>query len=455
MTDVELSDPEAARRWLRQGIGLTVAAAPSRAALTWCLELAADGQPLPPPGFVADVGELLLGRATPTKPNRPPAFPGGLLRAYEDHVLGKFYADRTFERAADFVRRLRARDQIRGIAYVIRQFREGHPFVGVNLSPAAIKSLLDATFGDLLVQSWEDAEGNLLIDQYRDLVRATRGAADILGPADLAELEHGLALGEFSQRLAYRQVVDAAARLEAMLPSAPPPHQSSRREAPARVFDEDAYPVGGFASIANRGSIESLLHSQLAYMETAADADRPDLFDVKFLRDELLYYSRDENQFLRRRRSFVIELQADLATARFKDPDAPYQRIVLVQALVVAVVRRLTAWLNAEALAFELVIDSSLNAEIELLELILRDEIEAGTVTMVTPTPETTIADRYERLSRRSLCRAVTIGAEPIEVLEIDRLTVAARPMVNGEPAVSAGLDGWGETINRLLACWV
>ena len=30
-------------------------------------------------------------------------------------------------------------------------------------------------------------------------------------------------------------------------------------------------------------------------------AERPDLFDIKFLRDELLYYARDENRFLRRR----------------------------------------------------------------------------------------------------------------------------------------------------------
>ena len=35
------------------------------------------------------------------------------------------------------------------------------------------------------------------------------------------------------------------------------------------------------------------------------------MFDIKFIRDELLYYSRDENQFLRRRRAFVFGLSAD------------------------------------------------------------------------------------------------------------------------------------------------
>ena len=56
---------------------------------------------------------------------------------------------------------------------------------------------------------------------------------------------------------------------------------------PTRVLDEDQYPVGGYTSISTRGSIESLLHSQLAYMEP----ESPDLFDMKFVRDELFYYS--------------------------------------------------------------------------------------------------------------------------------------------------------------------
>ena len=46
-------------------------------------------------------------------------------------------------------------------------------------------------------------------------------------------------------------------------------------EVPTRILDEDIYPVGGFTSLSNRGSIESLLHSQLAYMETDGCRLRP------------------------------------------------------------------------------------------------------------------------------------------------------------------------------------
>ena len=155
----------------------------------------------------------------------------------------------------------------------------------------------------------------------------------MLGPEDVFELEHGTALAAFGQRVALRQVLRAAAEFEADLPRAPAAPPARRQEVPTRVLDEDTYPVGGFSSISTRGSVESLLHSQLAYMEPD---DRPDLFDIKFLRDELLYYSRDENQFLRRRRTFVFALYPDLCHARFKDAELPCQRIVLLLALLVA-----------------------------------------------------------------------------------------------------------------------
>ena len=80
---------------------------------------------------------------------------------------------------------------------------------------------------------------------------------------------------------------------------------------------------------------------------------RPDLFDIKFVRDELFYYSRDENQFLRRRRAFVFVLFPDLIAARFKDPELPHQRIVMLQSAILALVRRLTEWLSTDAIRFE------------------------------------------------------------------------------------------------------
>src|SRR6185437_1043138 len=80
--------------------------------------------------------------------------------------------------------------------------------------------------------------------------------------------------------------------------------------------------------------------------------ERPDLFDIKFLRDELLYYARDENQFLRRRRTFVFILYPDLDQTRFKDRGLEFQRGVLLLALLYTIVRKLSEWLSTDALTF-------------------------------------------------------------------------------------------------------
>jgi hypothetical protein len=150
---------------------------------------------------------------------------------------------------------------------------------------------------------------------------------------------------------------------------------------PTRILDEDQYPVGGYTSISTRGSVESLLHSQLAYMEDAGGAREPDLFDVKFARDELFYYSRDENQFLRRRRAFVFVFLGELVTgqvsARYKSPDLDVQPIVLVLSTVLTVVEKLSEWLSTDAIRFELLFVQDgdkrpLADEAKLCELLLR-----------------------------------------------------------------------------------
>src|SRR5436309_12880096 len=115
--------------------------------------------------------------------------------------------------------------------------------------------------------------------------------------------------------------------------------------------------------------------------------ERPDLFDVKFVRDELLYYARDENQFLRRRRTFVFALFPDLVHTRFKDAGLPWQRGVLLLALLVVAVRKLSEWLSTDALVFEFcaLTDGEadpLAPECDLLKTLLREPIANGPVSV-------------------------------------------------------------------------
>ena len=314
--------------------------------------------------------------------------PINVVRTYEDHVLGKLYADWSFGRAGDALRRYEGRDRARGLAFVLDRFRDRSGFDGVLFSPGVLKGLLEQPPEEVLQQGWEslrqDGPDELNERLYQSLIAAARRTAEVLGPDDVAAVEAGDALAEEGERLARRQVRQAAAALESALPRHRPRPPRGPRETPTRMLDDSAYPVGGFSSISTRGSVESLLHSQLAYMERD---ERPDLFDVKFLRDELLFYSRDENQFLRRRRTFVFALSDDLTATRFKDPELPYQRGVLLLALLTTAVKRLTEWLAADALAFEILFvgegdAAPLAAERALLQTLLREPIVNGTVRL-------------------------------------------------------------------------
>ncbi len=301
---LEIRDSAAARRHLLEGLWLARSARLSpamvQAALEWAHVIAASGSPLPLLSFVADVGYVALGpppgEASSDAALTPPHVDSTLLRKYEDYVLGKLYVDLSFQRGADALHRYDAADRARGLAFLIEQFRQRAGIGGVIVSPGVIKSLAQQRPDELLAESWrvidESGFSPEVLAELEHLTQAVRGTGDALAREDIFELEHGTALAGFGQRVALRQVLQAAEWLEESLPLQKPRLPARQQQVATRMLDEDLYPVGGYTSLSTRGTIESLLQSQLALMERD---ERPDLFDIKFLRDELLYYARDEN----------------------------------------------------------------------------------------------------------------------------------------------------------------
>jgi hypothetical protein len=477
-----IRDSAEARRFLTQGLWwqrvLPPTAGTVRPTLEWVKEVAAGGQLLPPPGFVADLGHVALGEDWETRAGRDPVsvpnLPINLVRTYEDHVLGKIYADWTFSRASDALRHYaKGREQAQGLAFFLGQFHERAGFPGVEMSPGVISTALESSPDELLTEGYESLRQTgvqpLLPELYEGLIHASRRTAEVLGQEDLFELESRTALEDVGQRLARQQVLRAAGGLEATLPRHKVRPLARRMEVPTRILDEDTYPVGGFTSISNRGSIESLLHSQLAYMEPDT-SDGPDLFDIKFLRDELLFYARDENQFLRRRRTFVFVLPGQLAEARFKDADLPYQRIVMLLALLLVLVRKLTEWLSTDALVFRFLFvgegeEEALAHEHGLLQTLLREPIAAGVALL-----ERVSAKKIEGLcagwARRSMVHCLSAGVSP-PALDPDDTMVTRLAVDAARPALGDGtaelhpvegddpLDSWGNAVRQILQRWI
>jgi hypothetical protein len=269
------------------------------------------------------------------------------------------------------------------------------------------------------------------------------------------------------QYVALRQIRQTTSRIESHLPSRPVRPLVGRREVPTRILDEDQYPVGGYTSISTRGSIESLLHSQLAYMED----EPPDLFDVKFVRDELFYYSRDENQFLRRRRAFVFVLFPDLIAARFKDPELPHQRIVMIQSAILVLIHRLADWLSNDAIRFEVLFvqdaeKKPLADEATLMQLLLRELIERGDGLVAWVPNRDGLVDHLHRLARISQVHCLLATTIPTE-LEMENVVVSelvvdgALPQIGDGEGIVTTLEGedafdvWLETVLRILQLWV
>jgi hypothetical protein len=480
MEAVELRDPDAARLYILQGLLLQRVSGPTattlESALAWALEIAASGQVLPPVGFVADLGQILMGREHTERPDRiatlPAVIDSGLIRAYEDIVLGKCFADSGIERAGHVVRRLSGRDQARAIAFVVDRFCGSADISGVLLSPAIIKSLIDAGGADVLSRAWQSLARSgvspVLTQSFSALVRGSRGIPEVLTTEDLIELEHGGALADLGQRIGLRQVIALARRFRADIDQVPKPRTRERNVA-TQMTDDDSYPVGGFASISTRGGLESMLQTQLAYMEPTRES-RPDLFDIKYLRDELLYYSRDENQFLRQRHAFGFAFSKSLVHARFKDPTMPAQRIIMTLAVVVAAIELLTEWLSADALRFDLVFESDgdsapLAHEMALMRLILREGLANGTIIIQAADDRTALARLYAAMAARSQNRMLIVdtleSAEAANALAMDQFIVAdALPnlrLVDDETLMETtnATDGWLAALRRLLSSWI
>ncbi len=452
MNDYELRDADEARVFLIQGLLWQSVIPPGKAnvkqPLEWAMEIASRGDPLPPIGFLADLGHIAFGLDWEGREVRDSlslaALPINQIRTYEDHVLGKIYADWTFARASDALRGYQGRDRAKGLAFLINQFRERAGFPGVDLSPGIIKHALDKPPEDLLSEAWEslrrDGVQPLLVDLYDALIVACRRTAEALGPEDIFELEHRTALDDFGQRLALRQVLRTVSVLENSLPKHKIRPIARHRDVSTRILDEDTYPVGGFTSLSTRGSLESLLHSQLAFMEPGKPTE-PDLFDIKFVRDELLYYSRDDNQFLRRRRTFVLALAEDLVSTRFKD------------ALVFQVV-----FLGSED-------RDGLTSERALLQTLLREEIATGSVQILRLPPNHLVM-HCENASNRSLCHCLQVGTRVVPIEAED--TQVAQLEINGpRPALGDdsrpltvlesddALDSWAMALEQILRRWI
>jgi len=271
---------------------------------------------------------------------------------------------------------------------------------------------LDPVEDRLLFDEWITEEGlegeDFLFRWFREAVSFLSAQIDMertFSDADLFELRHFDVFSTEGRRLAGRQYQQIASSL--------PPFDLSRisiqtelPESETELSDAGYYPAGGLAELTNRGSLESLVSSELIYMDSlqerqaarqaARQAYPPaDLFFLRYLESELLYYKRDEGRLMRRQRTVHLIL-LDSPDLHGKLPHHPCQLPILLSGFLLRLCQDLLAIFLSESLNLHLYFPEGTspqtteeNAERrELFELFFQNEIQRHEASIHSTLPQ-------------------------------------------------------------------
>lgn len=324
--------------------------------LRWTLAVWAAGVDEVPLAVIHDLGFVLLrGRSTRFCASRDRALgderaaEAGALRAarlaFEDRVVAPWLNDPALLAAHVVIAGLPAAAQELAIPHAIAlALTRGLPagsFPAQNVG--ALRTAQQQLVGEKAFEDEADlvvragSEGIAAAAAVLDVARAVLAARPLLKEEDLWELSHLDDVPSEGARLALRTVHRIAARIGPPSSSTLSRLQRRSRDVPIDDEESSAFPAGGFDAMSTKGTFENLVRSEVAYVGEGRSEDKdgkafgPDLFDVRFVESELLYYTRDESPLLEERRALVFVV-SEVDRLRFKLKELPSQTLVLVLA---------------------------------------------------------------------------------------------------------------------------
>jgi hypothetical protein len=353
--------------------------------------LVGAGWPALPLNVVLDLGQLLQqGHAFPfaslaaydtwTETERT------VRLAYENRFLNAFLQEPGFQRVVDLLAQSdRPEGPLRrALELLLEPLRPQSGPVVVDLD--ALRGLsLSGGFDPRAERSQFEAEIEqpgffaAWVEKIVDLYTAGNLFRDRFHDEDFHELEHFHVYDQASKRLRGRQTQEVA-RLIGAFDRRRTRRREEAPEVETELPDVGYYPTGGLAEIARQGSLENLVRSELVYL----DEGDPDLFTVRYLEGEMLYYQRDSGQLQRQRRTVHALLKASPAL-RLKHPHHPYHLEMLLSGFLLRLTWDLLALFPRGGVRVCLHFLPSDRSEEEeeaaaLLALLLRNEIEHGLV---------------------------------------------------------------------------
>jgi len=345
---------------------------------------------MPPPGLVSDVAVLLTGTRLPMlAPLGGDEHLRAAVHAYDDDVLARLVTTARFDDVLAAFAHLSATERPPAIALVVGAICERSGFSGSSVSPAALRRALARPRAERDAAGRQDllagTNTQKFADAYLRLARGARQSRALVDDREVFTIDHLEVLRDFGGRMTADHIQAAAAAVAQKLPRRLPSKRDQRGAKDTRMDDDDLYPAGGFTSItpggASSGNIENLVTSELVYMDPDEIVD---LFSLRYMEGELLFYTRDDSVFRRHRHMIAIALGPDLDDARVKDKGVPWQRLILALGFLVATIRWLTEQLGDHALVIHIAFPPKLLVEErEILSLLLEGEIARGQVVIV------------------------------------------------------------------------
>lgn len=451
---LELRDAEAAGRWMAAGVCLMRLGTPGpteiSAVTRRLLSAVSEAGALPPIGVLGDVGKLVFGASLDFSSPLPATQPdvAAAVRAYEDQFLGRLAQDPRIEAVSDAIARLPKSMRDDAVALLVARILGRIGFSdAVSMSPGVVRRVTEAPVEELLESGYATLREaghvpQILAEGYTGLVQRARRTGALLQESDIFVLENLTVLSSLTQRMAIEQVVEVSAAMMRHLPKRMKPKSSRQAgRTPTNIEDEDRYPIGGFSSISTSGSMENLVTSELIYMDE--DKDQVDLFDMRYVEGELLYYTRDESVFIRSRRAVTFIFEPELIRARFKDQGMAWQRLVMAMGLLSASVQKLSAWLSEEGLFFRVAFVRTehgrpLESEMGLCRLLLGEWIEKQMAEVIEVDARERALHMAEEDARSAQADVVDFTMEPAADEHLDpRVRLAHVSLAEASPALA------------------
>jgi hypothetical protein len=254
------------------------------------------------------------------------------LRDYREHVLAKLAESRRTSSLVDSFRALSAHDKQDAFAMLLRALLQraqvAAPF---STSTRVVEQIFrDRLAGRTSVESDRSlsreqthAASERVFDFYRSLTAALRPKRELVSEWDLYCVRNVSRLRALSAKVFLQQLFEASASLRPLLfARARRDHFGSELQR-----DDGAFPLGGYATLSNRGSLENLVPSELSMFDVKVE-DGISMFDVRWFERELLYFDRDDATAPRKVRRFRFVWSDPSGLSRFRDEGARFQRLI-------------------------------------------------------------------------------------------------------------------------------